>query len=364
MSDRSGILLVDDIPEQIVFAGSILKDEGYRVFVLTSGTAALKFLEDHRPDLIMLDIKMENIDGLEVCKRLKLNSLTKDIPIIFLTAQTSPEIIKRCFDLGAADYVVKPFIREEFLARVKAQLDNSKQRLELAAANSELRMFCSAVSHDLKSPLNVVKMLIKMLAQELDLPEDSSASEIMGMITEKTDKLTLMIERLLEFSKMCNVMLNMKPLDTESLIRECFDELKLLEPDRDIALTSETLPKICGDDTMIRMLVKNLMTNAFKFTRNEKNAAVSVKYKDENGYDIITVTDNGAGFDMAYADKLFNIFQRLHTDEEFDGTGVGLALCDRIMKRHGGYIRAHGEVGKGASFSLYFRKETEEYASC
>lgn len=351
------ILIVDDVPEQITFAGALLREEGYRVFVLTNGKAALKFLETHHPDLIMLDIKMEHIDGLEVCKRIKHNSITRDIPIIFLTAQTRPEIIKRCFELGGCDYVVKPFIREEFLARVKAQLENSHQRKALSDANQELKLFCSAVSHDLKSPLNVVKMLINMLRDELHLSESDSASEIMNMIDEKTEKLTVMIERLLEFSKMCNVNPDKEQIDIGAVIRENFNDLKLLEPNRNIVLECDDIPLIMADEVMINMLVKNLMTNAFKFTRYKEKAVIMAKYTSDRDHHIITVTDNGAGFDMAYADKLFNIFQRLHTDEEFEGTGVGLALCDRIMKRHGGLIKADGAVNVGASFSLYFLKQ-------
>lgn len=356
MTNHSEILIVDDVPEQITFAGAMLREEGYRVFVLTNGKTALKFLETHHPDLIMLDIKMEHIDGLEVCKRIKHNSITRDIPIIFLTAQTRPEIIKHCFELGGCDYVVKPFIREEFLARVKAQLENSRQRKALSAANQELKMFCSAVSHDLKSPLNVVKMLVNMLRNELKASEQGSVGEIMDMIDEKTEKLTVMIERLLEFSKMCNVNPDKEKLDISAVIRGNFSDLKLLEPDRSIVLECDDMPLITADDVMINMLVKNLMTNAFKFTRYREKAVITAKYSSDRDHHIITVTDNGAGFDMAYAGKLFNVFQRLHTDEEFEGTGVGLALCDRIMKRHGGFIKAEGAVNVGASFSLYFLK--------
>lgn len=344
---------MDDIPEQIAFAGALLREEGYRVSALTSGTAALRFLEVKRPDLIMLDIKMESIDGLEVCKRIKLNSLTKDIPIIFLTAQTKPEIIKRCFELGGCDYIAKPFVREEFLARVKTHLDDSARRLALADANRELRLFCSAVSHDLKSPLGVIKLLIDSLKEELGAVE-APALDIMDMICDKADRLTLMIERLLEFSKMCNITPEKEPLELSSIVAEIYDELKLSEPERDIRLTMEELPVVYGDDVLIKMLVKNILANAFKFTSRRKKALISVTAVKDGDYDVVTFSDNGAGFDMTYADKMFGVFQRLHTSEEFEGTGVGLALCDRIMKRHGGYITAYGEVDKGASFSLHF----------
>ncbi len=356
MQDYSEILIVDDVPEQIAFAGALLREEGYRVYAVPSGTVALKFLESHHPDLIMLDIKMQDIDGLEVCQRLKRNSLTKDIPIIFLTAQTNPEIVKQGFEIGGCDYVIKPFLREEFLARVNTHLEMSRQSHALAAANRELNLFCSAVSHDLKSPLNVINMLIEALRGTLGDAPNPDTLEIMDMISDKSQKLKVMIERLLEFSKMCNIRPDKETLDVKAMIEDIFDELSSLEPDRTIRLHCEELPQVRGDDVLLRMLFKNLMTNAIKFTRHREIAEITVTSRTETEYDVITVSDNGAGFDMAYADKLFQVFQRLHLDEEFEGTGVGLALVDRIMRRHGGKVEAFGEVDKGASFSLYFAK--------
>lgn len=360
MQEYPEILIVDDVPEQIAFAGALLREEGYRVSAVPSGTAALKFLEKRHPDLIMLDIKMEDIDGLEVCQRLKRNSLTKDIPIIFLTAQTNPEIIKRGFELGGCDYVIKPFLREEYLARVKMHLRISQQSHALVAANRELNLFCSAVSHDLKSPLNVINLLISALKDSLGETTPAESMEIMDMISEKSQKLIVMIERLLEFSKMCNVRPEMQTLDVRALIEDVFQELCQLEPTRDIQLLCDPLPAIQGDDLLMRMLFKNLLSNAIKFTRHKDHALITVTCRNDPIYHIVTVSDNGSGFDMAYADKLFQIFQRLHTDEEFEGTGVGLALSDRIMRRHGGKIEAYGEVDKGASFSLYFLRQLPE----
>ncbi|MGN1120475.1 MAG: response regulator, partial [Oscillospiraceae bacterium] len=186
MKDYAEILIVDDTPEHITFAGNLLRDEGYRVYAVTSGSAALRFLETKRPDLIMLDIVMEGMDGLTVCKHLKENPNTSDIPVIFLTAETGTEAIKQGFALGGCDYVVKPFLREEFLARVKTHLNISRQSRALAAANQELNQFCSAVSHDLKSPLNVISMLIDMLSQELGNDKSEDVTRIMEMISKKS----------------------------------------------------------------------------------------------------------------------------------------------------------------------------------
>lgn len=354
MLKNAEILIVDDIPDHIALESSILKNEGYKVYAVINGKMALDFLKDKHPDLIILDIKMDDLNGLEVCKIIKSNDLTKDIPIIFLTSENNPKIIKKGFDLGGCDYIVKPFIREEYIARVQTHLKISQQTHEINDAYNELKLFCSAVSHDLKSPLNVINMLIDALKNELGENQTKDITQITDMITDKSTQLVIMIERLLEFSKMYNVTPEMELLDIQLIIYEIFNELKSLELDRNIKLVCGDLPKIMGDDVLIRILIKNILSNAIKFTKNRELAIIEVKGIIDDDYIVISIKDNGAGFDMAYSNKLFKIFQRLHLSNEFEGTGVGLALVDRIMKRHGGKIKAFGEVEKGAEFLLYF----------
>jgi two-component system sensor histidine kinase/response regulator len=331
-----------------------LKKEGYKIYAATSGESALSFLQNIHPDLIMLDMKMEGIDGLTLCKKLKSNTETSDIPIIFVTAETSSEVIKKGFEVGCCDYVTKPFIKEEYIARVKTHLEISKQAHELKAANNELKMFCSAVSHDLKSPLNVVNMLIDTLKSELGENQTDEVLQITDMISQKSTQLIVMIERLLEFSKMCNIQPFIKSVSVENIIKSVFEELKSLESDRNIKLECADLPNINCDEVLAEILIKNIMTNAFKFTRQRSEAKIIVTSERLQNYVVISVKDNGAGFDMAYSDKLFKVFQRLHTDEEYEGSGVGLALVDRIMKRHGGRVEAVSEVNKGTEIRLYF----------
>lgn len=354
MKYKADILIVDDIPEHIAFSGAILKSEGYRIYAVTDAKAALQLLKKRRPDLILLDIKMEGMDGLELCRRIKSDKETADIPVIFLTAERGSDIIRQGFECGCCDYVTKPFIREEYLARVKNHLEISRKTKELETSNNELNLFCSAVSHDLRSPLGVIKMLVQTLKNELGENGGEDALKIADMISEKSDKLIVMIERLLNFSKMCNITPEFETLDMERIISDAFEEQRSSEPDRSITLIMGTLPQISGDAVLIEMLVKNLISNAFKFTRPRENAVITVSAAPDDEYSVISIKDNGVGFDMAYADKLFKVFQRLHLSEEFDGSGVGLALADRIMRRHGGKIEAYGMVDKGAEFRLFF----------
>ncbi|MDE5764425.1 MAG: response regulator [Ruminococcus sp.] len=357
MNMYAEILIVDDMPDQIAYSSTLLHAQGYRVFAASSGKAAMKFLEKRIPDMILLDIQMNDINGLEVCRIIKAEPKTRNIPIIFLTSETDPEIITQGFALGGCDYVKKPFVKEEYLARIRTHLQVSSQQKELTAANNELTQFCSAVSHDLKAPFNIINMLIEMLRSELGDNPDESISAIMDMIVSKATQTKTMIERLFDFSKMCNVNAVVRRVDIKPIALDTYHDLRELEPPkRNIKFICGELPLIDCDEVLVRIILKNLLSNAIKYTSKRKKAVIELSGGTEQQYNIIKIKDNGSGFDMTYSKKLFQVFQRLHSDEEFEGSGVGLALINRIMVRHGGKIKAYGEVDKGAEFTLYFPK--------
>lgn len=356
MTNYAEILIVDDMPDHIAYSGMLLKSEGYRVFATTSGKAVKQFIEKRVPDLILLDIQLGDMNGLEICRMIKSDKRISDVPIIFLTSETSPEIISQSFELGGCDYVKKPFMKEEYLARIRTHLQINAQKRDLTNANNELTMFCSAVSHDLKAPFNIINMLVEMLKSELGTEQDESIYDIMAMIESKTTQTKTMIERLFEFSKMCNVRPEMQSVDIKKIATDTFNELKSITPDRNIMFKCGDLPVVKGDAVLIEIMLKNLLGNSIKYTSKRKEAVIEMSGHTDSTYNIITIRDNGSGFDMTYANKLFQVFQRLHTDDEFEGSGVGLALVSRIMQRHGGRIEAYGEVDKGAEFSLLFPK--------
>ncbi|MGN0666631.1 MAG: response regulator [Huintestinicola sp.] len=355
MSDMGEILIVDDVPEQITFAGSILREAGYKVHAVTSGKQALSYLERHQPDLITLDIKIGDTNGLDVCRKIKSDEITSNIPVIFFSSDSSSETVRKGFEAGCCDYVVKPFIREEYLARVKTHIEIARKNIELENANSELKLFTSAVSHDLRSPLSVMKMLIDTLEDELENGSSDDVKKIMEMLKGKSVQTLKMTEHLLEFSRVCNAVPKTESIDLNLLVEDVCNELITLEPERRITLDISPLPTVSGDSVLIRLLFRNLLSNAFKFTRNREDAEITISVSDNQKYNIISVKDNGAGFDMKYYDRLFVVFRRLHSDE-YEGSGVGLALCERIIKRHGGKIQAVSAPDKGAEFLLYFKK--------
>ena len=355
MDQRAEILIVDDMPDQIAFASGILREEGYRTYAAINGQQALKLLERKHPDLIVLDIKMQGMDGLEVCRKIKEHAEWKDIPVIFLTTENRSEIIRQGFEAGCCDYVVKPYVREEYLARVRTHLQISRQTRDLAAANRELDLFCSAVSHDLQSPLQVIQLLVNTLCEDID--KDKEKQEILkvaDLIKGKSEQLEQMIKRLLEFSRMCNITPNIKELSLNQILEDVMKELKQFYREQNITVISGTLGSVQGDEVLIRLALQNVLSNAIKFSSKRSSTIITVSIHEQETYKVLEMADNGVGFDMEYANQLFQIFERLHSQEEYPGSGVGLALVDRIMKRHGGKVSIVGEVDRGAKVSLYF----------
>lgn len=356
-SNQPEILLVDDTPEHIEAAVSVLRENNFRIRIATKGNTALQLIKQHQPDLILLDVYMPEMDGFEICKIIKNDNDFKSIPIIFLTSSNDEESIKKGFELGAQDYVVKPFNTSELLARVHTHIKLKKQTESLKQANRELDSFCYSVAHDLKAPLLSLNKLTEFL--ELDYSErlDREGHELIANIQEKSTEVIQIIEHLLDFSRMCEMQMNIETINLEQLFSEVYAELIKLEPQREVEFTIQHLPNIYGDPVMIKLLVSNILSNALKYTRNKKQACiVATSVENEREY-IISIKDNGVGFDMRYSAKLFSVFQRLHSQNEFEGSGVGLAISQKILKRHHGTAWMTGKVDEGATFYFSFPKE-------
>ncbi|WP_095173482.1 MULTISPECIES: response regulator [Blautia] len=359
MKQPAVILIVDDSPEQIHVTGSILAEHGYEVLVASSGKAALSLLERELPDLILLDIHMNDMDGFSLCQKLRSNPCFQDTAVIFMTISQDRESLEKGFALGAQDYIIKPCHASELLARVGAHVRIVTQSKELKTAYRELDQFCHTVSHDLKSPLQVIKQLTQLLQEELTpigTPSTEDSQIILERLEHKCESTEAMISRLLEFSEMVTLPCRPKPVDTAALIGNIFAELSALEPDRHITLElgTQPFPQLSGDPTLLTLLFQNILGNAIKFTRIRDNARICVTASCQADMLLIKVQDNGAGFDMASSGRLFHIFERLHTSEEFEGSGVGLVIVKRIMERHGGFVSVKSKPDSGTAVSLFF----------
>lgn len=355
MEDNINILIVDDTPEHIHIATSLLKTLGYPIRVSTSASKALTLIEKKKPTLILLDITMPDMDGFELCSLLKENPYYSDIAIIFMTSAQDEESIKKGFALGAQDYVVKPYNSSELLARVSTHIKLASQSIQLKASYKELDQFCHTVSHDLKSPLLVLKQLVNLLTLETKDSLSPTTKEIITRIENKSDDIILMIERLLEFSRINQIQCSFEEINISDIFYSVMEELSSLEPNRKIDfIVSKSLPIVNGDKTLIKFLIQNILSNALKFSKNNELTIIKVNCSTLENYYEISIQDNGAGFDMTYKNKLFHIFERLHSKDEFDGSGVGLVIVKRIMERHNGKVSIEGEPNKGACVKLYF----------
>lgn len=355
--EKYSVLVVDDSPEQIRYISEILQTEGCRIYAATSCAAAFKVLKKHLPNLIILDIVMPDMDGFDLCRILKEDKRTQDIPVIFATAYHDIDYLGQGFAVGGCDYLIKPFIREELLERVKVRIRLAKKRIQIQRAYAELDKFCYTVSHDIRAPLYVIKQLSELLQKEVAAGNKKEAEKISGMILEKSTQAVNMTDGLHRFSKVFYEDIGSESVDMNQVFEDVFEELCMLEKDREIRFEKGDLPEIMGDSVLLHLVIQNILSNAIKFTRKRKAAEITVDAKIENQYLCFIVTDNGIGFDEEYAEELFQIYHRLHTAQEYEGDGIGLATVKRIMLRHGGKVDIESKSGEGTTIRLWFPTE-------
>jgi len=241
-------------------------------------------------------------------------------------------------------------IVREISERKQAEKALKTRTEELEDANKELESFSYSVSHDLRTPLRAIDGFSKMVLGDLEASIDQESKRKLNVIRANTEKMNQLIDALLNLSRLGRQALKPVPLDMKKLFREAWDEIYQSNPDRNVRLVLEELDQAVGDRTLIKQVTLNLLSNAVKYSRNRDPVAIEIKSARNGDSTVFSVKDNGAGFDMRYYDKLFGVFHRLHTEREFEGTGVGLAVVKRIIHRHGGQVWAEGEVGKGATF--------------
>ncbi len=222
---------------------------------------------------------------------------------------------------------------------------------QLEAANKELEAFAYSVSHDLRSPLRHISGYIELLQKKLETSLDDQSLHYLTSVADSAGQMGTLIDDLLDFSRMGRTEMEHSEVDLGSLVAEAIKALQAETGGRSIRWEVATLPTVHGDRAMLRVVLINLLSNALKFTRHSENARIEIGSRmDDPAESVIFVRDNGVGFDMAYVDKLFNVFQRLHRTDEFEGTGIGLASVQRIINRHGGRTWAEGRLGEGATF--------------
>jgi DNA-binding response OmpR family regulator len=389
------ILAVDDSETYLQAVAGILRGAGYEVALARSGEAALDLLAVQPVDCILLDLLMPGIGGEETCRRIKAVPATRDTPVIMLTALEDRTAMIRGLDVGADDYISKSSDFEVLCARVLAQMrrkqfeeENRRIReqllhkeLEAAEArtarevaearaalveqlehkNRELEAFSYSVSHDLRAPLRSIHGFSQALLEDYHDALAPQAQDYLRRVCAAAERMGTLIDDLLQLSQVGRTPMRAERVDLGTIAHAIIGTLRRREPDRPVNVVIDDRLAAEGDPGLLRVLLVNLLGNAWKFTA--KTEAPLIEFTaalGEGGATVYTIRDNGAGFDMAYAERLFAPFQRLHTVAEFPGTGIGLATVRRIVDRHGGRVWAEGEIGKGAAFSWILGTVTED----
>jgi two-component system, sensor histidine kinase and response regulator len=402
MAEPVKILIVDDQRDNLLSASAVLESLGEQVITAQSGREALLLLLDHDFAVIVLDIMMPDMDGFETAAFIRQRERSRHTPIIFLTALgRSDEHIRRGYDLGAVDYITKPFVPEflrakvsvfvelhrktqllrqqsELLERRNAELHESIKHAKLAEeqikalnahletrlaqldeANKELETFSYSVSHDLRGPLSRMAGFSRALLESSASQLDAQAALYLKRIDDGARHTCDLVDDLLQFSRLARIEMSEAAVDLTAIVRGIVAELSAREPDRKVKFAVAEGITAKGDFALLRAALLNLMENAWKFTRKHSQAVIEFGALENGEGPVYFVRDDGAGFDMGDSARLFNPFQRLHKDSEFEGTGIGLATVERIVRRHGGRIWAEGGIERGATFFFTLHREKQ-----
>jgi len=358
-NNQGSLLIVDDIPANISVLSKFLAEVGFDVAIAKNGERAIKKAEYANPDLILLDVMMPVMDGFEACRILKSKESTKDIPIIFMTALTDTIDKIKGFDLGAADYITKPFQHEEVMARVKAhiklrrlQRQLQKHTAELEQRNKQLEAFSHTVAHDLKNPLNTVigysEELVEICTEDNLLNAELLAKQ--KLVAQAGNKMEDIINALLLLAKTVkSTDIEMQALEMSTIIRQVKQRLAYaLSHCQAEIIPPDVFPTAQGYAPWVEEIWANFISNAIKYGGHPPKLILGADQPDD-GMIRFWVQDNGEGLSPEAQAKLFTPFTRLH-QERAEGHGLGLSIVQQIAEKLGGQVGVESQVGQGSRF--------------
>jgi two-component system sensor histidine kinase/response regulator len=356
------ILIVDDEAAHVRALCDTLSDHGYETVGFSSPHAALAELPKAEFDLLLSDLMMPEMSGIELLQAaLKVRP---NLVGIIMTGEGTIATAVASMKSGALDYILKPFklsavlpVLERALAVRRLRLQNEmlerqvrERTAQLEAANQELEAFSFSVSHDLRAPLRHIDSYARLIG-ESDPSLSEETRRYADLVSGAAARMSQLIEDLLNFSRNSRAEIRKTRVNLQEMFNKTMEELKSETNGRNISWKIGPLGEVAADAALLQQVVSNLLLNAVKYTRQRDLAEIEIGCLDDSGHEAtVFVKDNGAGFDMQYADKLFGVFQRLHHAHEFEGTGIGLATVRRIIARHGGRTWGEGKVDAGATF--------------
>lgn len=402
------ILLVDDREDNLLAIETIFEPDGYRFVKANSGRQALKILlREFDFALILMDVKMPNLNGFETASLIYERDKLKHIPIIFITANNfGDENLYKGYQAGAIDYIYKPIKPEVLRAKVSVLIDLYRKNRQLLAqeqrlvainkslemeikerksseekvkhlnrqlleniasleqANKDLDRFAFMASHDLQEPLRKIRMFSDRLALKYNDVMDEDGRTNIQRIHKAAERMQNLITDILTFSKISVDAPSFVSCDMNNLLQEVLADLDEEVKAKNAKVMMEKLPVLTVSPSLIKPLFHNLIGNALKYSKKDTTPVVTItsettgqlngKANETNGpkYCRIFIQDNGIGFDQKYAEEIFGMFKRLHHNSEFQGTGIGLALCKKIVEQHKGYISARSKVNEGSTFII------------
>jgi len=364
-SPNSGVrvLIVDDEAAQRQALCETLQVQGFDAIGCSGAEPALAELRRRPVDLLLTDLMMPDTDGITLLRAAR--QIDPMLVAIIMTGEGTIGTAVEAMRSGAFDYILKPFklsailpVLSRALAVRQLRIQNAalEQQLrehaaELEAANRELDAFTRSASHDLRAPLNAVLGFSSLLVQDFS---GQLAQQQRGWLVEiqrAARQMSQLIDDLMRLARLGRQALTLQSVDMSALARDVVAELSAQQPRPQLDVRIDMLPSALADAALLRQVLINLVSNALKFTRRVEQPQIHIGHEvQRSGAQAYFVRDNGEGFDMAQADKLFQAFNRLHRSDAFEGTGVGLSIVQRIVQRHGGRVWAHGESGRGATF--------------
>ena len=366
---KVNLLVVDDDATKRFALRTILAPLEENVIEASSGADALRQLLRNEFAVVLLDVRMPIMDGFETAQLIRQRPRSELTPVIFVTALDQAETdMGHGYNLGAVDFVFAPVVpailrakvtvfielyrAQQELRRYRTQLETlvEERTIALTAINRELEAFSYSVSHDLRGPLVAFDDLSEKLLEKYGKRLDAGATEYLQKMREASRRMTSVFDGLQMLFRLTSGEIKRENIDVSALSRELVDELKAESPAHKVEVKIAPEVTASGDQRLVRILMGNLINNAWKFTGGKSSPKITIGREVVDGETRVFVKDNGAGFDMIEAHRLFGAFQRLHSQSDYPGAGIGLATARRIVNRHGGRIWAEGALGEGATF--------------